>query len=337
MNIIKPPALKTGDTVGVISPSSPICGDGARKQFADGVAALEKLGLKVKFGNHVFKKHYWSAGTKTERIEDFNKMWQDPEVKMLLMTQGGATANHLLDGINYEMVRRNPKIFCGISDGTTLLNAIFAKTGLITFHGPDLLWTFGREMTFPFRDNIVKTLFEKQRRRLTGVMGLKHQTNPKIKLPWWKCLHPGKASGILIGGHTGSLLNLAASGYLPDTKNAILFIEGTETLEQLDKTLNSFRLRGVFGEIAGIIVGWFDNAYPADISDSPRQVSDLIMEVTDGYGFPILEICELGHNVENYIFPIGCMATIEPDKLLLSIDEPAVTSSDIRGMHETKV
>ena len=98
--------------------------------------------------------------TRESRIKDFNEMWVDPEVKMILMSLGGYTANHLLDGIDYEMIKNNPKIFAGISDGTTLLSPIFAKTGLVTYHGPDLLFTFGQPITKQIRENILQTFFD---------------------------------------------------------------------------------------------------------------------------------------------------------------------------------
>ncbi|MGB9718014.1 MAG: LD-carboxypeptidase [Thermoproteota archaeon] len=83
---------------------------------------LETFGLKVKLGKHVFDRYHYNAGTREARIEDFNTMWEDPEVKMILVSQGGQTANHLLDGVDYRMMRKTPKIFTGVSGGTTLLN-----------------------------------------------------------------------------------------------------------------------------------------------------------------------------------------------------------------------
>ena len=154
--IIIPPKLNKGDTVGIISPSSPIPPD-ARKQFEIGIKILHELGLNTKIGKHVFDQYYYSAGKDGDRLADFTDMWNDPEVNMILMTQGGTTCSRLLDKINYQTIKNNPKIFSGISDGTILLNAIFAKTGLITFHGPDLIWTFGFPISTFIKENIMKT------------------------------------------------------------------------------------------------------------------------------------------------------------------------------------
>ncbi len=320
MQIIKPRRLQKGDTVAIVSPSEPITKD-LRDQFNLSIKALEDFGLKVKLGDHVFDQYYYNAGTRENRIRDFNNMWRDSEVRMILMSQGGETANHLLDGIDYEMIRKNPKIFAGISDGTTLLNAIFMKTGLITYHGPDLVWTFGRKITMFFRENFIKTLFDGNVGQLVPNPNWAHQEKPELKHKGWKNLRSGKASGLLVGGHTGCLMTTILAGYGPIFDNAILFLEGTDDVAHLDRQLTSFRLNGFFGKISGLVIGWFDDWNPIKDKSKQRKVSDLVLEVTKDYSFPILEIGEIGHNVENYIIPIGCRATIDTEKKYFSIDE----------------
>ncbi|MEM2930114.1 MAG: LD-carboxypeptidase [Thermoproteota archaeon] len=320
--VIKPRRLKVGDTVGIVSPSQPVTED-LREQFDRGVKTLETFGLKVKPGKHVFDRYYYNAGTREARIEDFNTMWLDPEVKMILMSQGGQTANHLLDGIDYGMIRKTPKIFAGISDGTTLLNAIFAKTGIVTYHGPDLLWMFGRKITELFRDNFVKTLFDGNVGQLLPNPKWEHQEKPELTHRGWTCLRSGKATGILVGGHLGCLCSIMLAGYGPNFKDKILFLEGTDDVAHLDRQLTSLKLNGIFKEIKGVIIGWFEGSEMKD-KEKNRPVSDLVLEVTKEYSFPILEIGELGHNVENYIFPIGCKASIDADKKYLFINETTV-------------
>ncbi len=323
MKTIKPKKLKKGDVVGIVSPSSPIR-ENFREKFNQGVSFLEKeLGLKVKFGKHIFDQHYYSAGTREARIEDFNAIWKDTEVKMILMSQGGYTANHLLDGIDYEMIKNNPKIFAGISDGTTLLNAIFAKTGLVTYHGPDLLWTFGLKISAVFRENLIKTWFEGNVGELHPNPSWEHDERKDISYDGWQCVRGGNATGVLVGGHLGCLCCTVLAGYGPNFKNKILFLEGTYDVAHLDRFLTALKLRGVFSEIKGLILGWFED-HEMKEKDRNREVADMVLEVTRNYSFPILEIGELGHNVENYIFPIGCKATIDSDRKYLSIDEKTV-------------
>lgn len=323
MKIIKPKKLNKGDVVGIISPSSPIR-ENLREQFNRGVSFLEnELGLRVKIGKHIFDQHYYNAGTREARIEDFNAMWKDSDVKMVLMSQGGTTANHLLDGIDYKIIKNNPKIFSGISDGTTLLNAIFAKTGLITYHGPDLLWTFGNEISSLFQENFIKTLFGGNVGELHPNPAWQHDERKDISYQGWQCVREGKATGILVGGHLGCLSCTVLAGYGPDFKDKILFLEGTNDVAHLDRFLTALKLRGVFGRIKGLILGWFED-HEMKEKDRNREVADMVLEVTKNYSFPVLEIGELGHNVENYILPIGCKATIDADKKYLSIDELTV-------------
>ncbi|MBI4089735.1 MAG: LD-carboxypeptidase [Candidatus Levybacteria bacterium] len=322
MEIVKPKRLQKGDTVEIISPSGAIR-PRLQEQFYKGVATFESFGLKVKLGKHVFDQYYYSAGTRDVRIKDFNDVWRDPEVKMILMSQGGYTANQLLDSIDYEVIKNNPKIFAGISDGTTLLNAIFAKTGLVTYHGPDLLWTFGRKMTELFKQNFIKTFFDGNVGELFENKNWKHQERKDVRPMRWRSIRNGKATGILMGGHVECLSNIMLAGYAPNFTNSILFLEGTEDAAHLDAKFEVLRLNGVFEKINGLIIGWFEE-HEIKEKDRNREVSDIILETTRDYSFPILEIGELGHNVENYVLPIGCKATIDADKKYFSIDEPTV-------------
>lgn len=325
MKIIKPKKMRKGDVVAIVSPSSAIP-DELKKNFNNGVKFLENLGLRVKFGNNVFKKYYYSAGTVKERLNDIHKAFQDKKVKAVIMSIGGNSANQLLDGLDFDLIRKNPKIFCGISDGTTLLNPIFSKTGLITYHGPDLIFTFGLPISPVIKENLIKTLFEGNVGELRPNPNWKglDKLNKNEKYQGWKCVRKGKASGKLIGGNIGCLTNLDNTEFRPDYKNSILFLEAYAlSIEDLDMLFTHFRQTKVFDEINGLILGHF---YGSNIKDKKqnRKVSEVILEITKNYSFPILEIGELGHNVENYIFPIGCQATIDADKKYFSIEEETV-------------
>ncbi len=320
MRIIKPKKLQKGDVVGIVSPSSPILPE-LKKYFEQGVQTLEKeFGLRVKYTERIFDKHFYNAGTRESRIKDFNEMWANPKVKMILMSLGGHTANHLLDCVDYEMIKNNPKIFAGISDGTTLLNPIFTKTGLITYHGPDLLFTFGRPITKQIKENIYQTFFDGDVGEIKANKNWQHQENKEIKNPSWNTIRSGKTTGILVGGHLGCLCDLMSAKCSPDFQDKILFLEGTENDFDTDKQLQILKLAGVFEKINGIILGWFED-FENQGYNKRRPVKDILLETTKDYNFPILEISDLGHNVENYIFPIGCKATIDADQKRIDFDE----------------
>ncbi len=325
MKIIKPKKLQKGDTVMIISPSGGVPKE-LMGQFNDGIKFLENLGLKVKIGKNALGRHYYSAGTVEERLSDIHEAFGNKKIKAVIMSIGGSTANNLLDGLDFELIKRNPKIFLGISDGTTLLDPIFSKTGLITYHGPDLIFTFGLPMSPIIKENLVKTLFNGNAGELRPNPNWKglDKLNKNEKYYGWQGVRKGKASGRLIGGNITCLINLDNTEFSPDYKNKILFLEAfSPNIEKLDMLFTHFCQTKVFDEINGLILGHFCSSHMQD-KEQDRRVSEVILEVTKNYSFPILEIGELGHNVENYILPIGCKATIDADKKCFSIDEETV-------------
>ncbi|MBU4339196.1 LD-carboxypeptidase [Patescibacteria group bacterium] len=325
MQIIKPKKLQKGDTVAIVSPSGGVPKE-LKGQFNDGVKFLESLGLKVKICKNALGRYYYSSGTAEERLSDIHEAFSDKNVKAVIMSIGGSTANNLLDGLNFDLIKKNPKIFSGISDGTTLLDTIFSKTGLVTYHGPDLIFGFGLPMSSIFKENLIKTWFEGKVGQLRSNPDWKglDKLNKDEKYKGWQCVQKGKSNGRLVGGNITCLENLDNTEFRPDYKNKILFLEAyMVSIEDVDMVLTHFRQAKVFDEINGLILGHFYGAHALDKNED-REVKDVILEVTKDYSFPILEVGEIGHNVENYIIPIGCRATIDAEKKYFSIDEETV-------------
>lgn len=325
MQIIKPKRLQKGDTVAIVSPSSAVLEE-LKSQFDAGVIFLKSLGLKVKIGKNALRRYYYSSGTAEERLSDIHEAFADKNVKAIIMSIGGETANHLLDGLDFELIKKNPKIFLGISDGTTLLNPIFSKTGLVTYHGPDLIFTFGLSMSPLIKENFIKTIFEGKVGQLLPNSEWKghDKLNENEKYKGWQCIRKGKTIGQLIGGNINCLTNLDNTEFRPDYRGAILFLEAfMATIEDLDRAFTHFRQTKVFDEISGLILGHFYGSHMKD-ENQDREAKDVILEVAKNYSFPILEIGEIGHNVENYIMPIGCQATIDAENKYFSIEEETV-------------
>lgn len=325
MQIIKPKRLQKGDTVAIVSPSGGVPEE-LRGQFDNGVKFLESLGLKVKISKNALDRYFYSSGTVKERLSDIHEAFRDKNVKAIIMSIGGSTANNLLDGLDFDLIKNNPKIFSGISDGTTLLAPTFSKTGLITYHGPDLIFTFGKAMSPIIKENLIKTWFEGKVGELQPNPNWKGlgKLNKNEKYQGWRCVRKGKSSGRLIGGNENCLMKLDNTEFRPNYKGAILFLEAyAVTVEELDQAFTHFRQTKVFDEINGLILGHFYGSHMAEKKQN-REVKDVILEVTKNYSFPILEIGEIGHNVENYIIPIGCQATIDAERKYFSIDEETV-------------
>lgn len=174
-----------------------------------------------------------------------------------------------------------------------------------------------------FVENFKKTFFDESVGQLIPNPQWRHESKKGLVYSGWRSVRSGRASGILMGGHSGCLITTILAGYGPDFQDAILFLEGTESIAKLDRQLTALRLNGTLAKIRGIIIGYFDNHEMKD-RDENREIADMVVEAAEGYDFPILEIGELGHNVENYTFPVGCRATIDADAKYLTIDEPTV-------------
>ena len=320
--ILKPQKLKAGDLVAIVAPSAPVTKD-LMNLFNSGIEFLQKdLGLRTTYTQKIFDKYFYSSGLVEERVKDFILAWQNPEVKMIIMAQGGHSANELLDKLDYNFIKNNPKIFTGISDGTNLLNAINYKTGLVTYHGPDLLFTFGRSLSPQIKENIYKTFFEGNVGRLEENKDWNNKENKNLKSFHWRTLKAGKSQGRLIGGHLGILVSLIASGYIDSFQDKILFLEGTCADYEINSCLTTLRLSGVFDKINGLVLGWFEDF--SSQGTNRRLVRDILIEITSDYNFPILEIGDLGHNVENYVFPLGIKVTLDADNKLIIFDENTV-------------
>lgn len=140
-----PLKLSRGDSIGVIAPSDPIAPE-FEGRLQDGQEVLESMGFRVKFGEFIHSDSLDNVASLLEKAQDIHTILSEPQINAVLRAQGGSTANAMLHLLDWELLRSNPKIFMGLSDITVLLNAIYQKTGLVTFHGGDLLWSFGNDL-----------------------------------------------------------------------------------------------------------------------------------------------------------------------------------------------
>jgi muramoyltetrapeptide carboxypeptidase len=305
--IIKPNRLEKGDTIGIISPSGSAAYD--RKKFNAGLKTITKLGFNYKLGKHVFAeldehKDNYSAGTVAQRLEDLHWAFEAKDVDAIICSTGGETAIQLLKHIDYNIVRKNPKIFSGMSDIGTLLNPIFNKTGLITFHGPIVLymWEFVEE-----NEHFLKAISPKPIGQI-----------PQLKPKTWHTIKPGIAKGRLVGGHVGILAGLLGTEYAPDFRGNILMLESLgEDAESIERYLSVYDTHNVFDKISGMVIGHLDGYKGVPIEK-------VVKRVTEKYDFPVLKIEEFGHNCINVTLPIGCMATVDATNKKFSVDESAV-------------
>lgn len=310
--MLPPKRLRTGDIIGIISPSGPITSD-VRPQLRKGIRTLETLGFRVRLGANALKIDDYSAGTPEERAEDIMSMFMDKAVSAIICSQGGYNSNGCLPLLNWKIIRENPKIFIGMSDITVLINAFHLKTGLITFHGNDVMWGFGRRPTSYDKQEFLDRL-------LRGKIGRVAKNSE------WKSVRDGVSEGKLVGGNLGSLLMLAGTPFFPDFKDSIMFLEAySPTPAACDYMFNQLEQMGVFDDVRGVIVGHVHGLQAA--KSNMIQMEDILLKVTTDYDFPILKLDDFGHECANTVIPVGARALIDAGKTDWKIIEECVRMS----------
>lgn len=313
---LKPPRLQAGDTVGLINPA------GATFHPEDVVVARESLaalGLKVKAGEHLLDRYGYLAGSDKDRASDVNSMFADREVKAILTLRGGWGCNRLLDLLDYKLISRNPKILMGYSDITSLLLALNAKTGLVTFHGPVGISSWNKYST----DFVEKLLFNAEVFSMENPKDIGDhlaQVDNRVLT-----INGGKVRGRLLGGNLSVLTAMVGSDYLPDFKGNILFLEEVgEDIYRVDRMLTQLKLAGILGHLSGFVFGKCSDCGPG------RGYGSLTLEeVLDDHikplGIPAWYGSMIGHIEDKFTIPLGVEAEIDADRGRISLLEPAVS------------
>ncbi len=314
--MVKPRTLKPGDTIGLITPSSYVF-DTWRIDLA--AARLEnQLGVRCRLGRYVKGRHGYMAGTEKERLEDLHAMFADRDVAGVFCLEGGYGTERLLSGIDYELLRRNPKVLLGFSDITGLHLAITRKAGLVTFHGPVALgslppWSLA---------SLKKALFSPE--------PIGELSNPPEEDPNWPAfpLHTvasGKARGPIAGGNLTLVSTTMGTPYEIEAKGRILFLEDTgEAPYRVDRMLTQLKLAGKLQEAAGIVWGTCTDCTPAKSSfEVNLSMSDLLDEILGDLGKPVLAGLVFGHTKEKATIPMGVEAELDAGARKVAITEPA--------------
>ena len=284
---LRPAALRPGDTVGIIAPAGPIEHDALEASCA----WLLRRGYQPFYLPSILDRDLYFAGSAARRLDEFHQMFARPEVKAILCARGGYGCNYLLPKIDLDLVRSNPKIFCGCSDVTTLLTYLCDAAGMVTFHGPmlnidvrpdgvdDKSWlaamTSGEPYQLQFSSDEVQTLV------------------------------PGSAEGMLYGGCLSLLCASLGTPYEVETRGAILFLEDlAEPAFRIDRMLMHLKLAGKFAGVRGVIFGEMLNCGPRGAPDFTLQ--DVVQRVLCDLGVPIAYGLKSGHvSGGNITLPFG--------------------------------
>lgn len=305
---VKPKALQKGDTIGIIAPGSPM----DKEQLEKGIQFLKKQGFTVLVGKNVYRQaDGFLAGSDEERAADLNEMFANPEVDAIFCARGGYGSIRLLEKLDFQLVRQNPKILMGYSDITSLITAIYLKTGLVTFHGPMVASDLYRDdVDFYNAPNMLKAL--------TTSEPIGKVTNPygQLELTF---LQKGRGQGELIGGNLSIVISSLGTDYEIDTKGKILFLEEIgEPTYRIDRMMQQLKLAGKLDEAAGLIFG-------ESVGCDPRfrgepTVKDVVQKFADELRIPVLFGLPFGHGTFKATLPIGVEAVLDSEEGLVIVE-----------------
>ena len=311
LNIMKifPEKLKKGDTVMVVAPSSSlgIISENIRN-MAD--RRFKQMGLNVVFGKHVNEIDSFNSSSISSRVDDIHNAFSDKNIKAIFAVIGGFNCNQLLRYVDWDLIRKNPKIFIGYSDTTALQNAIFAKTGLVAYSGPAYS-TFGQELYFDYTLDYFKkcVFFEdafniKPSDNWSDDEWYKNQNDRKLyDNKGWLVINEGNAKGTILGANICTFNLLQGTEYFPDLSDTVLFLEDDEESKPVnfDRDLQSIIHQPSFNKVNGIVLGRFQNASRMEI-DSLVKIIKSKKELDN---IPVLANVDFGHTSPMFTFPIG--------------------------------
>lgn len=288
MNLIKPNKLKEGDTIAIIAPAGEV--DEERINFSE--KYFKSKGYNVKFGAHLNKKRRYLAGDDNERIEDIHSAFEDSTVHAIICARGGYGAIRLINNIDYNIIRNNPKIFCGYSDITALSAMILKKAGLITFSGPMAQSDFGEENINKFTESqFWNTLTNKGSLMIQNING--------------KIYRSGQAKGITFGGNLSTIASLCGIDFLPDEKFIFFAEDINEDVYKIDRYFRQLLNISKFkNNISGILLGEFIN------NGNSTWLDELFTELSTDLNIPVYSGYQISHDKNKFTIPIGAEAEL---------------------------
>lgn len=305
---IKPALLKAGDTVAVSSPAGAVWDENQIITFTN---ILKGFGFNVIHGKTLKEKYGYFAGTDELRANEINELFADKNIKGIFCMKGGWGCARILDKLNYDLIKKNPKVLIGFSDITALLLAITTKTGLITFHGP-----VGNSGWNDFTKSVFTSVVM-EKKKFDFPFNPFNEEKPVT-------INAGKASGELAGGNLTVLSALIGSGYLPDWNNKILFLEeAKEEPYSIDRMLTQLKLSGVLDSIKGFVFGKCAKCL-AEEPEKAFTFNEVLIQHIKPLGIPAFYGAMIGHIENKLTVPLGINATIEADGGYIQLNENAV-------------
>jgi muramoyltetrapeptide carboxypeptidase len=299
----KPPALRRGDSVGLIAPASPL----SDAEIAQGVEHVRFLGLQPVLGHFVAAHDGYLAGSDAERAADFNRMARDPHIRGIIALRGGYGTMRILDSLDFAAIAADPKVVMGFSDLTAILNAVVRRSGVVAFHGP----LAARESVF---DETTRAYFERACMS-TEPMGT-------LRAPDAVTIHGGRAEGRISGGNLSLVAALTGTPWSPAFRDALLVLEEVdEEPYRIDRMLTQLRLAGALQAAAGILFGACTHC---EAKGASMTAAEVLLDRLSGIDRPAVSGVPVGHIPEQWVLPLGLRAVLDAGERTLEIPEAAV-------------
>ncbi len=313
--LLKPKPLAKGDWVGLVAPASPVFEPSG---IQEGILALEKLGFRVKTGKHIGKKWGYLAGTDEERAGDLMQMFMDEQIKAIFALRGGFGTIRILPYLDYQAIRKHPKVLIGYSDITTLHLAIHKLAGVVTFHGAVALSTFNDYSTKYFWQTLSGEYSE-------ITIEDSPESLPMAIVPKGA---PTVVSGPLVGGNLTLVTATLGTPYEIETDGKILFLEEVgEEPYSLDRMLCQLQQAGKLDKVVAILIDRCSKCKPAEYRpafENTFSVEEIIQERIRAVGVPALYGLAIGHVANKPVLPLGIRAQVDFEHKKISLVEPAV-------------
>lgn len=289
-------------------------------------------GYEIVNGSLYRKQDSYRSGTIQERAQEFNQLLYNEKVQILMASIGGNNTNSILPYIDYEYLKKHPKIIMGYSDTTALLLAVYAKTGLVTFYGPAAASSFGElppfvDWTFKYFESMIKSEitcpYDYQMPEFWTDEVIKWDEQNRSKEQYkndWICVKPGVCQGRLIGGNLNTMEGFFGTEYMPEIKKGdILFIEDSlKDACTIERSFSLLKLAGVLDRVSGIIPGKHEKF---DDNGTGRKPYEILQEVLGETEIPILAEFDCCHTHPMFTLPIGCQVKLDAEKKRVSLLE----------------
>lgn len=328
--MLLPKKLQKGDKIGFFSPSAAAT-YWAPTRFAKAKSFLENKGFELVAGSLTGKQEYYRSGSIKDRAAELNQLIQNPEIKCIISTIGGYNSNALLPYIDYETLKKHPRIIIGYSDVTAILLGIYSQIGLVTFYGPALVASFGEwgevvESTFNYFKNILTTpnvphVIKNPLEWTNEYILWEEQDRPKSLIKNnVLTLHPGEATGRLLVGNLNTMAGIYGSPFMPNIKKGdILVIEDSaKDAALVERAFAHLKITGVFDRLGGLVLGKHERF---DDCGSGKKPYEILREVMGAVDFPVLAEYDCCHTHPMITLPIGVRAKLDATRQSITLLE----------------